>query len=276
MASKAQKEQWFVISLFCDEMSGENVEKREILNQILHILTNHLKLNLSYGKDYERDRQLFRGLCNQCLTLNGIENSFYELQDELLSLEREEKGVVDANLFVYKDDIALWQGDITRLEADAIVNAANDQYLGCFAPCHNCIDNVIMSASGFQMREELLKLKGQKGYEEQIVKVTKGYNLPCKYVFHVAGPQIFSKVSQKDKNALANCYLSCLDKAQEMKLKNIVFCCISTGEFAFPNELACKIAVKTVKEWMNENKSKLKVVFNVFKDIDRELYEREL
>ncbi|MDE6583025.1 MAG: macro domain-containing protein [Clostridia bacterium] len=252
------------------------MDKRAILNDLMRILTNFLKIKVNFGKNYENDRQVFRGLCNQCLTLKGIDEKFYKLQDELLSLEREEKGIVDINEFEYKGNIALWQGDITRLKADAIVNAANDQYLGCFVPCHNCIDNIIMSTSGFQMRDELLKLKEQPDFESQRVKVTKGHNLPSKFVFHVAGPEIFGEVSQKDKNDLRDCYQNCLDKAKEMKLSGLVFCCISTGVYSFPNDEACKIAVATVKEWMQQNKTELKVVFNVFKDIDKGLYEREI
>jgi O-acetyl-ADP-ribose deacetylase (regulator of RNase III) len=219
---------------------------------------------------------LFRGLCNQCLSLNGIDEKFYTLQDELLSFEREEKGAIDIEDLKYKNNIALWQGDITSLKADAIVNAANNDYLGCFAPCHNCIDNIIMSASGFQMRNELQKLKNSPNYENEKVKVTGGYNLPCKYVFHIAGPQIFQKVSAFDELALQECYKNALLKAKQMHLKSIVFCCISTGVFSFPNDLACKIAVKTVKSWLKNEKYCIKVVFDVFKDIDKELYEKEL
>lgn len=205
------------------------MKKQEILNELLNILIKHLKIKVAFGKNYEKDRMLFRGLCNQCLTLKGIDEKFYEIQDSLLSIEREEKGVVDVEDFEYKNNIALWQGDITRLQSDAIVNAANDEYLGCFVPCHNCIDNIIMSASGFQMREELFQMKKQPDFESQKVKVTKGYNLPSKFVFHVAGPEIFGEVSKTDQQHLARCYSDCLDKAQEMKLKNIAFCCNQQG-----------------------------------------------
>lgn len=251
------------------------MEKKELTKRLLLILGKRLNLSIKATDVYENDRHFLRGICNQLPPMD-LGKEFYILQDELLLLEREEKGIVDISKFEYKDNIALWQGDITRLKADAIVNAANDQYLGCFVPCHNCIDNIIMSASGFQMRNELMMLKNQKEYDSEKVKVTKGYNLPCKFVFHVAGPEIFGKVSENDKKALQDCYINCLDKAKEMKLSNIVFCCISTGVYSFPNEEACEIAVATVKEWMQRNKIELKVVFNVFKDIDKVLYEREL
>lgn len=252
------------------------MEKSQILNELLKILTKYLNFSVNFGKNYENDRHLFRGLCNQCLSLEGIDKSFYDLQDKLLSIEREEKGVVDVESLKYKNNIALFKGDITTLKADAIINAANDQYLGCFVPCHNCIDNIIMSASGFQMRNELMALKKLKNYDKEPVKVTNGYNLPCKFVFHIAGPQIFDKVTEKDKKDLTNCYIFALDKAKEIGLKNIVFCCISTGLYAFPNELACEIAINTVNKWLDKNKSDIKVIFNVFKDIDEVLYNERL
>lgn len=246
------------------------MNKREILNELLKMLTTHLKLHEKFGDDYEIDRRLFRAICNVTLSLNGIDERFYLLQDELLSLEREEKGVVDINKLKFENNISLFKGDITRLNADAIVNAANEEYLGCFIPLHNCIDNIIMSASGFQMREELLKQRGNG----ESVKVTKGYNLPCKFVFHVAGPEIITKVSTEDEKKLASCYENCLKKAVERNLKSIAFCCISTGVYSFPNDLACKIAVKTVKEFLKTHN--IKVVFDVFKDYDEVLYEKEL
>lgn len=252
------------------------MKKTQLLNELLKILTNYLKINAKFGSNYEKDRFLFRGLCNQCLELDGIGEKFYDLQDELLSIEREEKGVVDIDGFEYKNNIALFKGDITTLKADAIVNAANSEYLGCFVPCHSCIDNIIMSASGFQMRNELMKLKEQDDYDSQKVKVTKGYNLPCKFVFHVAGPQIFNEVTEKDKQDLSNCYFNALKQAKKLKLKSIVFCCISTGLYAFPNELASKIAIRAVKEWLSKNKYDIKVVFNVFKDLDEVHYAKRL
>jgi O-acetyl-ADP-ribose deacetylase (regulator of RNase III) len=250
--------------------------KQNLVTKLLDILTEYLKIDAVYGKDFDSDYRLFRGLCNQTLTLDGIDDNFYVLQDQLLKIMCEEKGVVDVQSLPNKNNICLWQGDITRLNADAIVNAANDQYLGCFVPCHSCIDNIIMSASGFQMRNELLAQKSQKDYAEQKVKVTSGYNLPCKFVFHVAGPQIFDRVHASDKIALAGCYTNCLDKAKELGLKSIAFCCISTGVYSFPNDEACKIAVESVKKWQKNNNFDILVIFNVYKDLDRYYYEQEL
>ena len=252
------------------------MDKKQLLNQLLKILTAHLQVQVSYGTDYASDRRLFRGLCNQCLTLDGIDEKFYFLQDELLGRERDEKGVVDVNTLPFENGMALFKGDITTLKADAIVNAANDQYLGCFEPNHGCIDNIIMSAAGFQMRNELLQLKGQPDYDRQKVKVTKGYNLPCRYVFHVAGPQITGAVTVRDEQALADCYWHALNQAQTMGLSNLVFCCISTGLYAFPHKLACEIAVSTVQKWLDKNQSSLKIIFNVYQDVDEELYAARL
>lgn len=250
------------------------MKKEEIVIKLLNLLENKLNISVKLG-DYKYNRQVFRGICNQLPPMD-LGRDFYTLQDELLTIEKSEKNIVDVNNLTFNANIAHFTGDITTVKADAIVNAANDNYLGCFVPCHNCIDNVIMSASGFQMRNELSELKKQSDYDKQIVKVTGGYNLPCHYVFHVAGPIIYGEVSNKDILDLKNCYISCLDRAKTMELKNIVFCCISTGEYHFPNELACEIAIETVKNWLQKNNYCLKVVFNTFKEIDKELYDERL
>lgn len=250
--------------------------KEQIVRTLLKMFEKQLKQEILISNDYERNRKLFRGLCNMSLSLNGIDKQFYDLQDKLLQTVLKEKQIVDVEKLEFKNSIAHFNGDITTLKADVIVNAANDEYLGCFYPCHNCIDNVIMSASGFQMRNELLKLKSQPNYEEQKVKVTRGYNLPCRFVFHIAGPICYGEPTNQNEQDLANCYKYCLDKAKEMKLQNIVFCCISTGEYSYPNKKACKVAVKTVKNWLKNNDYCIKVVFNTFKQIDKEIYENEL
>ena len=146
--------------------------------------------------------------------------------------------------------IILWQGDITRLDADAIVNAANSQLLGCFRPGHNCIDNVIHSAAGLQLREECAEIMRRQGHEEPTgqAKITGGYNLPAKYVLHTVGPIIMERVTEEDCELLASCYRSCLKLAEENSLKSVAFCCISTGVFRFPKEEAARIAVSTVRE----------------------------
>lgn len=248
--------------------------RNELVTKLLKILERKLHFTIKFT-DYEQNRKTLRGICNQLPPMD-LGEDFYTLQDQLLSIEREEKGVVDIANLEFKNQIAHFNGDITTIKADAIVNAANDQFLGCFVPCHNCIDNVIMSAAGFQLRNELQDLKSGKDYSKQHVKVTKAYNLPSKYIFHIAGPIVFEKLQEKQKQALKKCYMDCLDKAKENNLKSIVFCCISTGEYCFPNDIACDIAVSTVKEWLENRKYKIKVVFNTFKQLDKELYDERL
>ena len=174
--------------------------------------------------------------------------------------------------------IRLWQGDITRLAADAIVNAANSQMLGCFVPCHGCIDNAIHTAAGLQLRLECARIMGQQGREEPTgrAKITKAYNLPCRYGLHTVGPIIYGSVTAEDRQLLASCYRSCLELAKRYDLENVAFCCISTGEFRFPNELAAEIAVSTAEEFLREEEGRMEVIFNVFKDKDYEIYRRLL
>ena len=157
---------------------------------------------------------------------------------------------------------------------DAIVNAANSALLGCFVPCHGCIDNAIHSAAGLQLRDQCSRLMEQQGYPEPTgqAKLTAGYNLPARYVLHTVGPIIQGRVSRHDRELLASCYRSCLELAAEHDLQSIAFCCISTGEFHFPNQEAADIAVQTVKEFLQTPTSIRKVIFNVFKDFDADIY----
>lgn len=208
-----------------------------------------------------------------------LSKEFEMLQDEYLQEKLKEKGVVRLEeLSPVKPGIYLWQGDITRLAADAIVNAANSAMLGCFVPCHGCIDNAIHSAAGLQLRNECNDImeKQQEPERTGAVKVTKAYNLPCHYVIHTVGPIISNKLTENDMKLLADCYRSCLEAATELGLKSIAFCCISTGEFRFPNEEAAEIAVNTVSEFKRINNSDIEVIFNVFKDKDYEIYSRLL
>ncbi|MBQ3740761.1 MAG: protein-ADP-ribose hydrolase [Bacteroidales bacterium] len=177
--------------------------------------------------------------------------------------------------------LLLWQGDITRLKVDSIVNAANAQMLGCFHPLHRCIDNAIHSAAGVQLREECHRLMLQQGHLEPTgrAKITKAYNLPCKYVIHTVGPIIPNGIpTESQKEQLASSYHNIMTCADENGLESIAFCCISTGEFRFPNQLAAEIAVRTIKDYLNAHPdcSVGQVVFNVFKDEDREIYQRIL
>lgn len=225
-------------------------------------------------------RRLLRSLMNVRPPM-PLNPEFVATQDELLSAEREEKGVVDGTALpvtVVHPRIAVWQGDITRLKVDAIVDADNNALLGCFCPCHGCIDNAIHSAAGLQLRDECNRIMQVQGYPEPSgkAKMTGGYNLPARYVLHTVGPIVQGRVTQRDRAELASCYRSCLELAAERGLSSVAFCCISTGEFHFPNQEAAEIAVKTVTEFLQHNTTIQKVIFNVFKDIDAQIYRNLL
>ena len=224
------------------------------------------------GEDPQR--RLLRSLMNVRPPL-PLKSEFLAVQDELLSAEREERGVVAADsLFAAGSKLALWQGDITRLAADAIVNAGNSALLGCFHPCHGCIDNAIHSAAGLQLRGECAELMKRQGHEEPVgqAKITRAYNLPCRYVIHTVGPVVSGDLTDLHREQLASCYRSCLELAAEKGLNTVAFCCLSTGVFRFPNEEAARIAVVAVRK----HAGGLKVIFNVFKDWDYEIYQRLL
>lgn len=211
-----------------------------------------------------------------------ISDEFLKVQDEFLTAETLSKNLTSpSDIDEVKGKIMLWQGDITTLKVDAIVNAANSKLLGCFIPQHNCIDNVIHSAAGVQLRDECNTIMKIQDGDEEVgkAKITGAYNLPSKYVIHTVGPQIPQgfKPSSDDADLLAGCYRSCLDIATYNELESIAFCCISTGVFNFPQELAAEIAIKTVEEYLKSNESTLKhVIFNVFTDKDYLIYKKLL
>lgn len=213
-----------------------------------------------------------------------VSTHFLKLQDEELRKQLIEKGIIEfdqVQASSNNDRLKLWQGDITRLKVDAIVNAANSQMLGCFVPLHSCIDNAIHSAAGIQLRLECNELMNKQGHPEPTgsAKITSGYNLPAKYVIHSVGPIIGNGgVTQKEAHELSECYHSCLSLAGEYNLKSIALCCISTGEYRFPNQLAAEIAVRTVMEYFEQSVESTieSVVFNVFKDIDYSIYSNIL
>ena len=199
---------------------------------------------------------------------------FLAAQDEELQVQAEDKGVVT----VEEKGLSIWQGDITRLKADAIVNAANAQGLGCWAPLHNCIDNCIHSAAGIQLRKECNDQLQGRLLKTGEVMMTKGYNLPAGHVIHTVGPIVpqGSLPTKEQEEQLASCYNSCLDIADSNHLESIAFCCISTGVFNFPNLRAAEIAIATVKEWIavHQASSITQVVFNVFLDKDYDIYKQ--
>ena len=226
----------------------------------------------------------------------NLSDELVTLQDEYLQEEQKVKGIVNiqdiptireqfnSNLF-HADKISLWQGDITRLKAGAIVNAANSQMLGCFVPCHRCIDNAIHSAAGMQLREECShimarrRLKYGRSYQEPTgtAILTSAYNLPCDYVIHTVGPIVRGCLNDKHCQNLRKCYENVLQCCMENNIKSVAFCCISTGEFHFPNEKAAEIAWKTVSAFLENHYERMeRIIFNVFKDSDLELYKRIL
>lgn len=229
---------------------------------------NNINQNISYDFD------TLRALLNITMPYN-LSNEFYNKQDNVLKELLSKKKIVDAKEF--EDGISLYKGDITLIKADAIVNACNNKMLGCFVPGHHCIDNAIHSFAGLQVRRDMMKVMLIQGYDEPNgkCKVTKGYNLPSKFIFHTVGP--IYKGSIQDDIDLKNCYLSCLKKADEMKLESICFCSLSTGLYGFPIEKASIIAISTVKKYLKEdNKNIKKVIFDVFSEGDFDVYNRKI
>ena len=234
--------------------------------------------DLSIPAEPESQRQLLRGLMNVRRPVR-IGADFLQTQDAYLQGETAAKGITDiADLTPVQPGLYLWQGDITTLKCDAIVNAANSGMTGCYIPNHRCIDNAIHTYAGVELRLACAELMELQGYPEPTgqAKITPAFNLPCRYVLHTVGPIISGIVTKEDKELLASCYRSCLELAAENGLESVAFCCISTGEFHFPNELAAEIAIRTVKEFHKKQTSVKKVIFNVFKNLDKKIYEKLL
>lgn len=237
---------------------------------------------LAVPDDAAGQKQLLRALLN-VRPPRDASPEFLQVQDEYLRAELAQKGVTvlegltpaarcgEAALY-------LWQGDITTLQCDAIVNAANSGMTGCYVPNHRCIDNCIHSFAGVELRLACNELMKRQGHEELTgqAKITPAFNLPCKYVIHTVGPIVHGPLTSRDCELLASCYRSCLDLAAKQGLTSIAFCCISTGEFHFPNEKAAEIAVETVENYLKETGYPIKVIFNVFKDEDLIIYKNIL
>ena len=233
---------------------------------------------LNVPRDAQGQRRLLRSLMN-VRPPREISAEFLAVQDDYLRQELAEDGIIRAeDLRPVKDGLCIWQGDITRLRCGAIVNAANSGMTGCYIPCHTCIDNCIHTYAGIQLRQECAGLMAAQGHEEPTggAKITRAYNLPCDYVLHTVGPIVEGFVTKENERLLASCYRSCLELAEQHDVKSIAFCCISTGVFHFPNERATEIAVETVRRYKSETGSQIKVIFNVFKDTDKTIYERLL
>ena len=268
-------------------MRAKDMTQEERLDYLIHYLCEDSVQYRGLRVERAERRATLRSLMN--IRMPGhVSAEFLEIQDAFLQKEAWEKGIVDVEHIPTIREaygitgqnstrISLWQGDITRLSVDAIVNAANSRMLGCFVPCHGCIDNAIHSAAGIELREECSRLMERKGHEEATgeAEITGAYNLPCKYVLHTVGPIVYENLTKHHCRQLASCYKSCLSLAEEKGLKSVAFCCISTGEFHFPNHKAAEIAVKTVGEWLGHSGME-RVVFNVFKDEDLRIYEEIL
>lgn len=234
--------------------------------------------NMKIPADEQEQKALLRSLFNIRMP-EPVSDAFLQVQDAYLQEELRCKGITEfSSLSPVQEGIYLWHGDITTLACDAIVNAANSQMLGCFCPCHSCIDNAIHTFSGVQLRAACAELMKMQGHEEPTgaAKITPAYNLPCRYVLHTVGPVVQGWLTKKDQELLASCYRSCLELAEKHNVTSIAFCCISTGEFHFPNDKAAKIAVQTVKEYRQETHTNMEVIFNVFKDKDYEIYKKLL
>lgn len=226
--------------------------------------------------DENEQIRLFRSLVN-IRPPKPVSENFLSVQDEYLLEETSRKGITDiADLQPISRNIYLWKGDITTLKCDAIVNAANSQLLGCFQPCHSCIDNAIHTFAGVQLRLKCAEIMQNQGHEEPAgqSKITPAYNLPCNHVIHTVGPIVQGKLTSKHCELLESCYRSCLAIAVQHNIRSIAFCCISTGVFGFPQKEAAEIAVRTVQEFQKSHE--IKVIFNVFKESDDEIYRQLL
>ena len=244
------------------------MDRLENLKKIIWYLMadNHVSYQIPSSLN-ERQRMM-RALMNDWAP-KEISADFLRMQNDELQQQAQDKGVVE----IADKGLTIWQGDITRLKVDAIVNAANAQGLGCWAPLHNCIDNCIHSAAGIQLRKECNDQLQGRLLKTGEAMMTKGYNLPAKHVIHTVGPIIeIGTPTIEQEEQLAQCYRSCLDLAEQSGLESIAFCCISTGVFHFPNDRAAEIAIETVKRYPRH--SVKTVVFNVFLDKDYDIYKQ--
>lgn len=252
-------------------------EKRlYLIKELLSEQSRYKDIEIPTGTQEQKD--LLRSLMNVRMPA-PLSDEYVQIESEYLRAETEAKGITRlSDLTPVEDDLYLWQGDITTIECDAIVNAANSQMLGCFRPLHNCEDNCVHSAAGLRLRNFCNDIMEKQGYEEPTgqAKITPAFNLPSKYVLHTVGPIVNGSLTDKHCKLLASCYTSCLKLADENDCESIAFCCISTGVFGFPQLEAAKIAIQTVRDYKKQTGSHIKVVFNVFKDEDLAIYRANL
>ena len=255
---------------------NQDERRRYLIKELLKEQSRYA--NMQIPLETARQKVLLRSLMN--IRMPGeMDDAFLQIQDAYLSEENREKGIVTlAEVDEIQPDISIWKGDITRLGVGAIVNAANSGMTGCYQPCHNCIDNCIHTYAGIQLRNYCNHMMMKQGQEEPTgqAKITPAFNLPCDYVIHTVGPIVQGKLTKQHERLLVSCYESCLRIADENDVNSIAFCCISTGVFMFPNKRAAELAVQTVKQYKEKTKSKIKVIFNVFKEEDERLYKQLL
>ena len=254
---------------------NQNEKRLFLIKRLLKEQPRYEKMQIPVSIDEQK--KMLRSLMNVRMP-GTIDDEFLSVQDEYLQQVNAEKGIVTlSDMEELQPDVYIWKGDVTRLQVGAIVNAANSGMTGCYQPCHNCIDNCIHTYAGIQLRLTCAKIMKEQGYEEPTgqAKITPAYNLPCDHVIHTVGPIVQGTLTKKHEELLASCYRACLETADENGVASIAFCCISTGVFMFPNERAAEIAIKTVREYKETINSSMKVIFNVFQDLDEEIY-REL
>lgn len=257
------------------EQEGKMMEQEERLDYLIGYLQKHgSALRLPEAKTLEEKKAYFRALMN-VWEVQPLTEEFLNIQDRYLQEELKSKPVRKMqDLIPVQKNLFVWQGDITLLAVDGVVNAANKSLLGCFLPLHKCIDNAVHSFAGLQLRAKCFEIMQAQGREEETgqAKITPAYNLPSRYVIHTVGPIVGQKLTAQDEALLCSCYRSCMRCAVEQGLTSIAFCCISTGEFHFPNQRAGELAVQTVKACQREFAQDMNVVFNVYKDIDMDIY----
>lgn len=247
-------------------------ERRRFL---LEFLLRERGETMALPGDEAAQRRLLRALCNVREPVPAPAD-FLAVQDAYLQEETRRKGVTDAaRIPEAEPGIRLWRGDITTLRCDAIVNAANSALLGCFVPCHGCIDNAIHTYAGVQLRLACAELMAAQGHPEPAgrAKITPAFNLPSRYVLHTVGPIVRNRPTARDEALLAACYRSCLELAAAHGARSVAFCCISTGEFHFPSARAAQIAVQTVREARKTLQHEMDVIFNVYQERDLRIYE---
>lgn len=276
---------------------GRNEEQEKRLDYLLKEFTEDSAQLQAWnaGNSYEEKRRALRSLMN--IRMPGyMADSVLQVQDAFLAEEAREKGIVSlkdiptigeqyGSKRAYADKLSIWQGDITSLSVEAIVNAANSRMLGCFIPCHRCIDNAIHSAAGIGLRAECMRYmnrrRAKKGtdYEEPVGQavLTKGYNLPADYVIHTVGPIVGYELTEELERDLTHCYENVLECCADNHIRTVAFCCISTGEFHFPNDRAAELAVGTVTQFLSKREQEFeRIIFNVFKTEDKTIYENIL